>query len=82
MSVVLVRYLGSNSKPYAYLVPSGIEVEREDLVVVEARDTYALAKVTKTGGIHPDQAKWASKYIVQVVDLDAHAERKEELDAY
>ena len=76
--VILVRYLGSNSKPYAYLVPPGMVIEQEDLLVVEARDTYALAKATKIDDINPEQASYANKFVVQVVDLDSHSLRMQE----
>jgi hypothetical protein len=69
--IVLVRYLDGAAKHYAYLVPDYMTVSKGDMVVVQARDTHALAHVVQTTDIAEDQSKWANKYIVQVVDLES-----------
>ena len=66
--IVLCQFL-KGPGAYAYFVPDYLSVERGDLVVVEARDTYAVARVFSTGGISAEDMEKASKYIVQTIDV-------------
>lgn len=62
-----VRYLGQQGdRVYAYIVPDFLAVERGDLVVVQVRDTVALARVINLNG----SPEYATKYVVQRVELE------------
>lgn len=71
---VLVKFTNGSDGEYAYLTE--LQVAVGDLVVVEARDTYSAARVTKIAGLTRSQRDKAHKYIVQLVDIVAHEERR------
>ncbi len=79
LQVVLVRYLNSQSRAYAYLVPPWLEVELHDVVVVEARGNIALAKITSTSP-SPHAASYANAYIISKLDLQTHYTKIRKLD--
>ena len=67
LTIINVRYLGQrDERVYAYLVPPFINIEKGDIVVVQARDTVSLAKVINFNG----SPEYATKYVVQKVDFD------------
>ncbi len=80
LQIVLVRYKGSKSvKSYAYYVPPWVDVSLDDNVVVEARGSIALGVVSSLTPT-TEAASYASAYIIQVLNLQKHAEAIRELN--
>lgn len=72
-----VRFLpdsGGNSKIYTYKETTGMAIGFNDLVVVEVRDTYSLARVVEVGRsvIDSDINLGQLRHIVSVVPLQDH----------
>ena len=74
MNCINVNYLNQkDNRGYAYLVPDYLVLEKGDLVVVEARDSYSLARVINFNG----SLQYATKYVVSKVDVDRLEEFKD-----
>ena len=73
MKYVKVKFLEGNNiyKEYAY--KTVLDLELDDLVVVHARDSFRLAKVSDNSIF---EAK-GSKYVICKVDLKEHEDRKD-----
>lgn len=68
---VNVRYLNQrDDKVYAYMLPPFLNVEKHDVVIVQTRDTLSLARIINFHGA----PEYATKYVVQKVDLDKFEE--------
>jgi len=80
--VVLVQFgvPSSDGKEYAYFIRPDLEAINGNVVVVETPRQLSLATITTTKDIDPQQASFASKWIVDVVDTQAHEAYLEELN--
>lgn len=78
--VILVKFNTENSQKedfigYAYFADSEDNIKVNDFVVVFARNTFKVARVTLTRGLTARHRSQASKWIVQKVNIEQYEKR-------
>lgn len=67
----------SGGKDYAYF--TDLELNKGDVVVVQARDFCGLARVTKTSDLIKSERDRATRWVICKVDFNSVAEKEEKM---